>query len=349
MIGFYLQPSPELRRGLILSSAFLLFAAGVQAQGSSSKENPTVSFATPGVKTITLQACNSAGCGTVTKMVTVLDPVPQIVSTVVPTLVGTGQAVTLQDTSTGRPPLTHQWTLTDILNNSTTVSGDPATWTAPATPGVYLAQLQVMNTDGSATSLPVPVTVVASIFADVPPDYFAWKFVQNVYNRGIFDPCSTSPLDFCPNGNITREEMAILLLRAKEGATYMPPPCVTPQFADVPCSDPAAAWVNELVVRGVTAGCGGGNYCPNNPVTRDQMAVFLLVTVEGSTYRPDQTCFTAPFDDVPCYSPYAIWIRELVARGVTAGCGGGAYCPTNVVNRGQMSVFISTAFNLPPP
>jgi hypothetical protein len=34
---------------------------------------------------------------------------------------------------------------------------------------------------------------------------------------------------------------------------------------------------------------------------------------------------------------------------VTAGCGGGAYCPGNVVNRAQMSIFISTAFNLPPP
>jgi hypothetical protein len=36
-----------------------------------------------------------------------------------------------------------------------------------------------------------------------------------------------------------------------------------------------APWVNELVRRGVTAGCGGGNYCPNDPVTRAQMSVFL--------------------------------------------------------------------------
>jgi len=333
----------------MLSCALLLPAASAWAQGASTASSPTVTFSTFGSKVVTLRACNSAGCNTVTKTVTVLDPRPQIVGTTIPALVGTGQPVTLQDTATGRPPLTHRWTLSDVANNSTVVNGDPATWNAPAVPGVYLAQLQVSNGDGSASSVPVPVTVVASTFADVPPTYWAWKFIQNMYARGIFDPCSTTPFNFCPEGSITRAQMAILLLRAKEGGAYVPPPCVTPKFTDMPCSDPAAPWVNELVVRGVTAGCGGGNYCPLNPVTRDQMAVFLLVAKEGGTYRPDTTCVTAPFNDVPCSSPFAIWVRELVTRGVTAGCGGGAYCPGNVVNRAQMSIFISTAFNLPPP
>ena len=80
--------------------------------------------------------------------------------------------------------------------------------------------------------------------------------------------------------------MAVFLLKAKEGSGYAPPPCVTPAFADVPCSSPFAPWVNELVARGVTAGCGGGLYCPTNPTTREQMAVFLLKAKEGSGYTP---------------------------------------------------------------
>jgi hypothetical protein len=143
--------------------------------------------------------------------------------------------------------------------------------------------------------------------------------------------------------------MAIFLLRAKEGAAYVPPACVTPSFADVPCSNPVAPWVNELVRRGVTAGCGNGNYCPNNPVTRDQMAVFLIVTKQGAGYVPSSTCPPAPFTDVPCSSPFAPWVKELVTLGVTAGCGPGVYCPTTVVSRAQMSIFISVMFNLPPP
>jgi hypothetical protein len=308
-----------------------------------------VTFSTFGSKLVTLKACNSAGCSTVTKTVTVLDPRPQIVGTTIPVLVGTGQPVTLQDTATGRPPLTHRWTLSDIASNSTVVTGDPATWNAPAVPGVYLAQLQVSNGDGSASSVPVPVTVVASTFADVPPTYWAWKFVENVYARGIFPACLLSPLSFCPESNVTRGDMAALILRAKMGSAYTPPACVTAKFTDVPCSDPRAPWINDLVTRGVTAGCGGGNYCPDGPITREQMAVFLLVSKEGAGYSPSTACLSAPFNDVPCYSSFAIWVRELVNRGVTAGCGGGNYCPATTVSRSQMSVFISTMFNLPPP
>lgn len=46
-------------------------------------------------------------------------------------------------------------------------------------------------------------------------------------------------------------------------------------FGDVPTSSPQFQFVEALVAAGITAGCGGGNYCPNNPVTRGQMAVFL--------------------------------------------------------------------------
>ena len=44
--------------------------------------------------------------------------------------------------------------------------------------------------------------------------------------------------------------MAIFLLKARQGGRYTPPACVTPIFADVPCSNPLAPWINELVARG---------------------------------------------------------------------------------------------------
>jgi hypothetical protein len=53
-----------------------------------------------------------------------------------------------------------------------------------------------------------------------------------------------------------------------------PAPAVA-TFGDVPTSSPQFQFVEALVAAGITAGCGGGNYCPNNPVTRGQMAVFL--------------------------------------------------------------------------
>ena len=73
-------------------------------------------------------------------------------------------------------------------------------------------------------------------------------------------------------------QMAVFLLLTREGSGYTPPACVTPTFGDVPCTNPFARWIYELVARSITGGCGGGNYCPASPVTRGQMAVFLVTT-----------------------------------------------------------------------
>jgi hypothetical protein len=53
------------------------------------------------------------------------------------------------------------------------------------------------------------------------------------------------------------------------------PPPADPTFGDLPTSDPAFQFVEALVASGITVGCGGGNYCPDEPLTRRQMAVFL--------------------------------------------------------------------------
>jgi S-layer homology domain len=53
------------------------------------------------------------------------------------------------------------------------------------------------------------------------------------------------------------------------------PPPATATFPDVPTSDPGFQYIQALVASGVTAGCGGGNYCPDATLTRRQMAIFL--------------------------------------------------------------------------
>ncbi len=49
-------------------------------------------------------------------------------------------------------------------------------------------------------------------------------------------------------------------------------------FVDVGASDFAAAFIEQLFADGITGGWGNGNYCPDNPVIRAQMAVFLVRT-----------------------------------------------------------------------
>lgn len=111
-------------------------------------------------------------------------------------------------------------------------------------------------------------------------------------------------------------------------------------FSDVPSSDPSYSFVENLFHNGVTGGCGGGAYCPSTPVTRGQMAVFILKGQNGGTFAPP-ACGGTLFTDEPCPGgPFVDWVNALASEGVTGGCGGDNYCPYAPVLRGQMAVFL---------
>jgi S-layer family protein len=117
-------------------------------------------------------------------------------------------------------------------------------------------------------------------------------------------------------------------------------------FTDVPAANPFYRFVETIVHAGITGGCGGSGYCPAAGTTREQMAVFVLVAKEGTSYTPPACGATPLFADVPATNPFCRWIEELARRGVVSGCGGGNYCPTAPVSREQMGVFLSATFGL---
>jgi glucose/arabinose dehydrogenase len=181
-------------------------------------------------------------------------------------------------------------------------------------------------------------------FLDVPPGLAFAPFIGRLYNNGVTGGCS--PDSYCPGAAIDRAQMAVLVLRANDN-TLVPPPCgSTPMFPDVPVSSPYCRWIEELARRNVVTGCGGGQYCASAPVTRAQMAVFTLATLEGPSYVPP-ACTTPMFNDVPASDGFCRWVEELARRGIVAGCGNGAYCPNAPVTRGEMAVFLAEGFALP--
>ena len=211
---------------------------------------------------------------------------------------------------------------------------------APALPAGTLDDVVVTNPGGGPATL---ARAYMADFLDVPRAHVFHRFVERVFRRGVTGGCGNG--NYCPDASVTREQMAVFLLRAREGVGYVPPPCVTPTFTDVPCSSPFAPWIEELVRRSVSGGCGPATYCPGAAVTREQMAVFLLRTLLGPAYTPPG-CTAAAFTDVPCSSPFARWIYDLVSRRITGGCGPATYCPTQAATRGQMSVFLVATFGL---
>ncbi|HSG38266.1 MAG TPA: putative collagen-binding domain-containing protein, partial [Thermoanaerobaculia bacterium] len=113
------------------------------------------------------------------------------------------------------------------------------------------------------------------IFADVSRSSWAASFVEQLYADGITTGCAASPLRFCPGSHLNRAEMAVLLLRARHGRSYVPPAATGRVFTDVPASFWAAAWIERLYAEGITTGCAPGRYCPGDRVTLWQLETFL--------------------------------------------------------------------------
>ncbi len=190
-----------------------------------------------------------------------------------------------------------------------------------------------------------PASTSAQTFNDVSTDYWAFSFIEILAANGITAGCGGG--NYCPNDPVSRAQMAVFLERGINGATFIPPPATGNVFDDVGATDFAAAFIEQLFADGITAGCGGGNYCPNNNVTRAQMAVFLLRARYGSTYSPPPAI--GVFADVPIGSFADAFIEQLAAEGITSGCGGGNYCPNDTITRAQMAVFMVRTFNLTLP
>ena len=123
-------------------------------------------------------------------------------------------------------------------------------------------------------------------------------------------------------------------------------------FTDVASASGFYPFIENIFHNGITVGCGGTSYCPTSSTTRGQMAVFLLKSKYGADHVPPPATGTV-FNDVPADAPFAAWIEELAALGITGGCGGGNYCPTGSVTRQQMSAFLLKELNgagyVPPP
>jgi hypothetical protein len=180
-------------------------------------------------------------------------------------------------------------------------------------------------------------------FPDVPTNGF-YRFIEVLLHHGITGGCGGG--NYCPNNSTSRAEMSVFVLVAKESAGYAPPACGTPMFDDVPAGSPFCRFIEELARRGVTSGCDADSFCPGNSASREQMAVFVLRTLDPNLDPPACVQGSERFEDVPFDSPFCRWIEELARRGVVSGCTATLYCPTAPVSREQMSVFLTVTFGL---
>jgi hypothetical protein len=114
------------------------------------------------------------------------------------------------------------------------------------------------------------------------------------------------------------------------------------EFSDVPVGHWAYEYVMAIYYDGITAGCSTNplRYCPDNPVTREQMASFIVRAVDGMNAT---NCTELVFNDVKANNPHCANIERLRELNITMGCEANTYCPLGNVTREQMAAFLVRA------
>lgn len=140
---------------------------------------------------------------------------------------------------------------------------------------------------------------------------------------------------------ILASAIVVLLLMGAADAAELPP---GGSFVDDNASIHEAS-IEAIAAAGITNGCNpprNDRFCPESPLTRGQMASFLVRALD---LAPGPAAFTDTADSI-----HRADIDALAAAGITAGCNPPAntrFCPRDPVTREQMASFLARALSLP--
>lgn len=178
---------------------------------------------------------------------------------------------------------------------------------------------------------PPPAPLPPGEFRDVNGGTHA-PAIKAIALEGVTQGCA--PERYCPLQQVTRGQMASFLTRALDL-----PPASGGRFADT-AGSPHRAAIDSLAAAGITGGCSTGRFCPNQPVSRSQMASFL------------QRAWELPvvdlrlFSDVSLSSVHRQAIDAIARAGITNGCAPHQFCPSQAVTRAEMASFLARAMGL---
>jgi uncharacterized protein YkwD len=166
-------------------------------------------------------------------------------------------------------------------------------------------------------------------FTDIAGSKFRDDIVWLV-ERGITTGCSSDR--FCPTTLVERDQMATFIARA------MDLPAASRDWFTDDATNPHESRINRLADAELTRGCGATAFCPDEEVSRGQLASFLaralaLPPASRDHFRDDD------------WSAHEDAINRIAEAGVTLGCAEDRFCPRGPVKREQMAAFLRRAFD----
>ena len=246
------------------------------------------------VSWVTLSQTSGTGNGSLTATVAAYTPAPVNPADRSTIIVVAGTSVSvLQDFTaeqfTDVPPSSYQFDAVNLLKGKNITAGCGATAYCP---GEFITRAQmaifiVREVYGSDNFTIQPI----QYFSDVTPTTFGYMWIEKMYELGITSGCGGG--NYCPTEQVTRDQMAIFLIRARYGSNTVFSYSTTPYFQDVPQTDFAFKWVQRMKQDNITAGCGPMVYCPGSAVTRGDMAIFIMRGGFNQLLPPTQPIITA--------------------------------------------------------
>ncbi len=179
-------------------------------------------------------------------------------------------------------------------------------------------------------------------FGDVSTTDARWGAIQLVDVRGLMAPMSAT--SFAPDAVMTREQGAMPLAVLMQYDISNPP--VQSEFTDVLTSDFYYRYIEAIYHNNVTGGCSTNplKFCPLNPLLREQFAALLVTALKLDTNNiPTQPYFT---DFTDSTNPFWKFVQAGAKAGVVLGCGGGNFCPTASMLRGDATPWLVAAMIL---
>ena len=188
----------------------------------------------------------------------------------------------------------------------------------------------------TTTAPPTTTTLPPIVFTDIDDTIHRFD-IEYLAGRGFAVACDAGDDRFCPDERMRREDMAAFIARALQL-----PPAGEDYFVDddgLPYEDD----INRIAAIGITKGCNppaNTEFCPDDTVTRGQMAAFLVRAWSLTNAGPgdwftddDRSIFEGDID-------------RLATAGITKGCNPPAntkYCPESLVTRAQSASFLARA------
>lgn len=212
---------------------------------------------------------------------------------------------------------------------------------APRVVANHLGVMRRAVPDGEPSRCCTPAAVAGATgsFDDVAGTFWGFEAIEALLAAGVTQGCSASPPYFCPGCRATRASAATFLVRAMGWSCSKP---ATATFADVPVGHGQFAEIECAYAHGLTQGCGGGNFCPDDPASRATVAIFAARAMGLPTSAPA----ASPFGDVAASDPTAGAIVSLVDRCILSGCSPGMFCPDRTATRAELAVITARAAGL---